>query len=243
VSWLRRQDIVVSATLSPSDREPRVWPYSSVSWWTTRSIMRQPVLNALRGVCVCVCLHCQEKITPAACAQVQHVDADNPSGRMWAALRGLFPQLITLSLDTVHLAMAYEFSTYRRRTPGSRFLRLIMSRFHARGVATRPGQWNTPFTGNESRPLTRVEEHLREQLRARSMSKSMAERIFNDFDASRPFESRAQFIESIAALTALFGDEVEQCLTCCSVVPCMTVTHSSCFGRSHDVFTCLDLMC
>lgn len=233
----------MSATLSPSDREPRVWPYSSVQ------LVDNPQHHASTGLeclarCVCVCVSALSgEITPAACAQVQHVDADNPSGRMWAALRGLFPQLITLSLDTVHLAMAYEFSTYRRRTPGSRFLRLIMSRFHARGAATRPGQWNTPFTGNESRPLTRVEEHLREQLRARSMSKSMAERIFNDFDASRPFESRAQFIESIAALTALFGDEVEQCLTCCSVVPCMTVTHSSCFGRSHDVFTCLDLMC
>jgi hypothetical protein len=64
-----------------------------------------------------------------------------------------------LCLDTVHLAMCYEYSTWHKKTAGSRFLRLIMSKFLVRGEGFPADTWGEPFDGKGCRPLS-VEEDM-----------------------------------------------------------------------------------
>ncbi len=98
-----------------------------------------------------------EHVLVAAKAQVRHVACDNPSRKMWKALTEIFPNITTLCLDTVHLAMSYEYAHWHRRTEGSRVLRLAMSKFHVYDETLPSGTWGGPYTGGTDRPLTREE--------------------------------------------------------------------------------------
>ena len=59
--------------------------------------------------------------------QVKFVFCDNASPKLLTHLSTIFPVLETLALDPVHLPIVYEYSTWRKRTPGSIFLRTIMA--------------------------------------------------------------------------------------------------------------------
>lgn len=109
--------------------------------------------------------------------QVKHVATDNASPKLWAALRTLLPQLRTLTLDTVHLAMVYEYATFRRRTAGSTFLRAILARFSAHPEAEEPPPSLGPvFAGGSCREYNSREILLRSLLRTCSMSRETANR-------------------------------------------------------------------
>jgi hypothetical protein len=72
--------------------------------------------------------YCQECLPHAARFQIKYVSTDNPSHCMWHSLQQVLPNLRLLCLDVVHLAMVYEHATWRKKTPGSRFLRSVMRR-------------------------------------------------------------------------------------------------------------------
>ncbi len=61
--------------------------------------------------------------------KVKHLATDNPSPRLLAYMQRAFPNLKSLSLDPLHLAIVYEYATWRKRTPDSRMLRLILRKF------------------------------------------------------------------------------------------------------------------
>jgi hypothetical protein len=48
-----------------------------------------------------------------------------------AFLQEIFPNIQTLALDPIHLAIVYEYATWRKRTDGSCMLRQCMSKFTA----------------------------------------------------------------------------------------------------------------
>ena len=58
-------------------------------------------------------------------AQVRNIFSDMPSKKFFLALKVIFINLESLSLDPVHLTIIYEVSNFRKSTPGSRFLRKI----------------------------------------------------------------------------------------------------------------------
>jgi len=47
--------------------------------------------------------------------QVKHISSDDPSSAMHQALKQVFPNMQMLCLDPVHLAIVYEYSTWKRR--------------------------------------------------------------------------------------------------------------------------------
>ena len=63
-----------------------------------------------------------------------------------------------LCLDTVHLAMVYEYATWHKRTEGSTFLRMIMRKFLVRGQGLPANTWGEPFDGKVFRPLSAEED-------------------------------------------------------------------------------------
>ena len=66
-------------------------------------------------------------------AQVRNVFSDMPSKQFFLALKVIFMNLESLSLDPVHLAIIYEVSNFRKSTPGSRFLRKILCKLNKVG--------------------------------------------------------------------------------------------------------------
>ena len=63
-------------------------------------------------------------------AQVRNIFSDMPSKKFFLALKVMFINLESLSLDPVHLAIIYEVSNFRKSTPGSRFLRKILCKLN-----------------------------------------------------------------------------------------------------------------
>ena len=149
-------------------------------------------------------------IPGSALGHVRFIATDDPSPVMWRELSQLLPSLEVMCLDCTHLPIVYEYSTWNRRTTGSRTLRCIMSKFTAYDPNLPANTWGQPYTGHENRPLNREEQIIRRQIESKSMSKVRAQRLIDQLDVSRPFVSRVEFIESLAALVALFPEETSR---------------------------------
>ena len=74
---------------------------------------------------------------------------------MIEAFRNTFSNLEVLSLDPTHLAIVYEYSTWRKRSPGSSFLRELMAKSSVFDSAVSPEVWGQPYSGEHAKPLTR----------------------------------------------------------------------------------------
>ena len=82
-------------------------------------------LGAESGPCVQQAL--EERLPQSCRDQVKHVCSDDPSKALLMCLRVACPHLAALSLDPMHIAFTYEAPSYRRSSPGSRFLRQILA--------------------------------------------------------------------------------------------------------------------
>ena len=142
--------------------------------------------------------------------QVRYIATDNPSKQMWRETRQTFPNLFCLCLDPVHLPMVYEYSTFKRRTKGSCLLRAIMTKFSQRDPALTAQSWGEPYIGEDHSPTTPEETLYCDQISNLSMPVRRAERVLAGLDFSRPFYSRIEFAEALAALVSIHPDEVQR---------------------------------
>lgn len=122
----------------------------------------------------------KEAIPAEGLNQVRFIATDDPSPHMWTTLSAFLPRLEMLCLDTVHLPIVYEYSTWHRKTSGSRVLRLVMSKFAAYSPDFPATTWGAGYTGHEDRPLTREENIFREKIPNMSMSPGAVSNIYLD---------------------------------------------------------------
>jgi len=148
-------------------------------------------------------------MSPASLRQVQQIFCDDPSQNLWQETRNCMPNLMSLSLDTTHLAMVYEYATWRRRTPGSRALRRVMVKFNQVDTSMRPDTWGSFYTGSGERPLDAEETRLRDAILDGSLGLSRSKLIMDNLDCSKPFYTRIEFIECLAALARLHPEVAE----------------------------------
>ena len=72
----------------------------------------------------------QQRIDKECLNQVRFVATDAPSRRLFCTLKEILPNLETLLLDPIHLAMRYVVSSSaRKRTAGSATLRRCLAKF------------------------------------------------------------------------------------------------------------------
>ena len=143
-------------------------------------------------------------------AQVLSVASDICSRALVDELKVVLPQVRFLVLDPVHLPINYEHSHFRKHTPGSKLLRVIMAKFTKVSEQYQADAWGPPFYGEGALPLGRSEERLRENILDHSMSKVRARRVIEHIDGDEPWESTYHFIKAIAALSALFAHELKR---------------------------------
>ncbi|CAE8731500.1 unnamed protein product [Polarella glacialis] len=70
----------------------------------------------------------------------------------------------TLALDPVHLPIVYEYSTWRKRTPGSIFLRTIMAKFNKRDNTRIASSWGPFYCGDSTDKLDKAESIMRQKI-------------------------------------------------------------------------------
>ncbi|CAE8607642.1 unnamed protein product [Polarella glacialis] len=92
--------------------------------------------------------------------QVKFVFCDNASPKLLTHLSTIFPVLETLALDPVHLPIVYEYSTWRKRTPGSIFLRKVQQKDNTRIASS----WGPFYCGDSTDKLDKAESIMRQKI-------------------------------------------------------------------------------
>ena len=192
------------AAFSDADSIRRVF---TVRGRTGAVLALQPIANE-NGPEVAAALSCA--LTPESRAQVRFVACDNPTSKLWLHLRKVLPNMQIMALDPVHLAIVYEYASWHKRTPGSTFLRRILSKLTAYDQRIAGLPWGPPFAGVNAKPLEPHEQKSRALILDQSMQILVATRLERNLDVASPFEHRVEFIQSIAALCAMYPDEVRR---------------------------------
>ncbi|CAE7313439.1 unnamed protein product, partial [Symbiodinium microadriaticum] len=151
-----------------------------------------------------------EKLPAAGLQQVRCVTVDNPSGKLWKGLRCICPNLQILCLDPVHLAMTCEYASSRKRTAMSKTLRAILQKLSVRSSRCTENTWGTIFRGDNAKPLTHEEQKARSQIEDRSMPLKKATAVLEHLNASVPFFERAEWSKSLAALAAVYRQDMDR---------------------------------
>ena len=149
-----------------------------------------------------------QSLPPAALQQVEHVATDAPSGELFHELSAIMPSLKSLCLDPLHLAMKYEYSTGRHRTPGSAALRACLNKFNNVSPRASSVAFGLMFAGRAASPLTSQEASARQQILDGSMPQARAKRVLDAMPNVSAWATRLQFIEALAAISALHRPEV-----------------------------------
>ena len=107
------------------------WATASPPFPTGAVVALQPVhTESAESICEAM----QMSMAAAHLASVRHITTDDPSVRLLTKLQEICPSIQAISLDPMHIAYVYEAPAYRRRTPGSAFLRKILARTAGRGA-------------------------------------------------------------------------------------------------------------
>eukprot|EP00438_Fugacium_kawagutii_P009987 Skav234406 [mRNA] locus=scaffold873:377309:378793:+ [translate_table: standard] len=139
--------------------------------------------------------------------QVKYISTDAPSLKLLTELKSCMPQLQTLILDPMHLAMTYEYTTGRKRSPGSTLLRLMLSKFNQRAAGN---AWGIFYQGQNLLPLTPAEDKARQLIESGMMSNAKCQRVLSALENIQVWPTRLAFIEGLAALSSTFPDEVKK---------------------------------
>lgn len=149
----------------------------------------------------------EQHLPDKALRQVKFVATDCPSAKLFRELKQTLPHLECLCLDPVHLAMHYESASGRKKTKGSAALRTCLAKFSS-PQPTPDGAWGAFFAGGEDERLSARECMLRSQILDGSMAQSKARRVLDSLDAQSSWLDRSAFVESLAAISAAFRQEV-----------------------------------
>ncbi|CAJ1377905.1 unnamed protein product [Effrenium voratum] len=143
-----------------------------------------------------------------ALAQIQFIASDSPSSALARQLRRVCPNLVMLSLDPVHLAFAWEYSTWKKRTPGSKALRAVLSKLSVRDPQATAEHWGCVYEGTAPPELTPREQAQRDRIKDGGMPLRAAKQTLHTMDYSVPFYDRMEIVKAFAALSALYPEEV-----------------------------------
>ena len=73
-----------------------------------------------------------------------------------------------------------------------------------------PAHWGPIFCGDQTLDLSLRESRLRDQILLQTMTKARARRVLDGINGETPWYSKADFIESLAALSSTFSAEVSR---------------------------------
>jgi len=151
----------------------------------------------------------ESALSPEQLGAVRSMSVDHPSPVLFQVLRGVCPNLATMALDPTHLAMVYEHCHYRKRTPGSRALRILLAKFWREDPAADAASWGPAYDGTGLPPLLDELDSLHtDQILDGSMEYNRAARILDHIDPDAPWRCLSDWIEALAAHAAVHRAEL-----------------------------------
>jgi len=140
---------------------------------------------------------------------VRSMSVDHPTPVLFQALRGTCPNLQILALDPTHLAMVYEHCHYRKRTRGSRALRILLAKFWRVDPAADAAAWGPAYDGSGMPPLLDDLDSLHcEQILNGEMDLTRAARVLDHINPDAPWRALSDWIEALAAHSAVHRAEI-----------------------------------
>ena len=152
----------------------------------------------------------RENFTDSQLKQVRHVAYDSPSEKLYGELLAICPNMQSLMLDPVHLAIVYEYGFWNKRSAGSKQLRRILHKCSCRGPNIAAGRLGRYYDGSISRPLQLEENKYREMILDFSMEDQEVDAVLAGLQPNLPFTTRVEFIKCLAALCARYSHEVSR---------------------------------
>ena len=141
-------------------------------------------------------------------ASIRHIGTDSPFEKLLTKLSEVCPNLQSLMLDPIHLAIVYEYGFWNKKSPGSKQLRLILRKCIAVDSSLPAEYWHDVYDGSAARPLTDEENRCRTAILDFSMSHSDTSGILDNLHDELPFRDRLEFIKAVAALCCRYKPEV-----------------------------------
>ena len=151
-----------------------------------------------------------DNFTDAQLKQVRHVAYDNPSEKLYGQMLAICPNMQSLMLDPVHLAIVYEYGFWNKRSAESKQLRRILHKYSCRNHNMAAGQLGSYCDGSISRPLQVEENKYRAMILDFSMDDQEVNATLSGLQPNLPLATRVEFIKCIAALCAKYKHEVSR---------------------------------
>ena len=142
--------------------------------------------------------------------QVLYIATDNPKPVQFSSLNKAFPKLRILYLDPVHLPIVYQTAFWGKVTAGQRYVRTIQAKFNKVDYNMPVSHWGSPYTGETPAVLSDAEESNRKLIISGAMSQPRATKILNELDGDKPWYRKADYIQALAAVSALFPHEMSR---------------------------------
>jgi hypothetical protein len=174
----------------------------------TSSVLAMQPIRSEKSVDIARLL--SQEFTEDARLKVICVSSDIASFELYSNLKQVLPNFQYLCLDPVHTAIVYETAHYRKKTHGSKFLRLILSKLNKVDYSVPIESWGPCYTGSDHLVETRAETTARDKVLDESMPMVTAQRIHDNLDATVPFYTVIEFIQAIASLVVLYSKEVKR---------------------------------
>ena len=154
----------------------------------------------------CFCTRSNQKVRsmlPLLCKRTSPVNSwslfnnvatDSPSGKFFSEMLMICPNIRSMMLDPVHLAIVYEYGFWNKKSPGSKQLRKLLRKTTALDTEVGENYWGSFYNGDMSRPLNEQESKYRDMILSFSMPTAEAGVIFDEIVDHRPFYDRLEFI-------------------------------------------------
>ena len=107
--------------------------------------------------------------------------------------------LRTMVLDPVHLTIHHEQAIFRKKTRGSRWLRVLLNRLNKHGYSHTPDRWGHLHSGREETPVRQVTSELRDRTPVSDMTITGTERIIDGWDTESLWRNPHQTAQGQAA--------------------------------------------
>ena len=146
----------------------------------------------------------RDSFTATQLSSIFYIATDSPSVKFFKQAQEICPHLQAMTLDPIHLAIVYEYGFWNKKSAGSK---TILAKTSAVDESVQSNCWLEFYDGDMSRPLTAIEERYRRMILEQSMTAKEADK-FLSIDGEKPFYSRLEFIQCIAALCKRFEHEV-----------------------------------
>ena len=104
--------------------------------------------------------------------------------------------------------MNYAYTTWRKRTDGSKAVRALMTQFCRTDASVNAQAWGDFHHGNEVPVASPMEVGFRERVFDLGMNPSRASRILNELDYSKPWASRCELVEALAAVASRHSEDM-----------------------------------